>query len=138
MEQKKYVTKKESVTYAVAALGQGLVYSCMSSYITDFYMNVLMLTPWFVIMLMLLARVWDAVNDPLMGMIVDRHTTRWGRLRPYPVFTAIPIAALTILMFLRPIGFEPGSQSKLLYVYVAVVYVLWGMVYTSSDVPFWS
>ena len=138
MEQKKYVTKKESVTYAVAALGQGLVYSCMSSYITDFYMNVLMLTPWFVIMLMLLARIWDAVNDPLMGMIVDRHTTRWGRLRPYPVFTAIPIAALTILMFLRPIGFEPGSQSTLLYVYVAVVYVLWGMIYTSSDVPFWS
>ncbi len=138
MEERKYVTKKESVTYAVAALGQGLVYSCMSSYITDFYMNVLMLTPWFVIMLMLLARVWDAVNDPLMGMIVDRHTTRWGRMRPYPVCTAIPIAALTILMFLRPIGFEPGSQSKLLYVYVAVVYVLWGMIYTSSDVPFWS
>ncbi len=138
MEQKKYVSRRESVTYAVAALGQGLVYSCMSSYITDFYMNVLMLTPWFVIMLMLLARVWDAVNDPLMGMIVDRHTTKWGRMKPYPVFTAIPIALLTILMFIRPIGFEAGSQSKLLYVYVAVVYVLWGMVYTSSDVPFWS
>ena len=73
MEERKYVTKKESVTYAIAALGQGLVYSCMSSYITDFYMNVLMLTPWFVIMLMLLARVWDAVNDPLMGMIVTRQ-----------------------------------------------------------------
>lgn len=138
MEDKKYVPKKESVTYAVAALGQGLVYSCMSSYITDFYMNVLTLNAWFVIMLMLLARVWDAINDPLMGMIVDRHTSRWGRMRHYPVFTAIPIAILTILMFVRPIGFAEGDQSVLMYTYVAVVYVLWGMVYTSSDVPFWS
>ena len=138
MEEKKYVTRKESVTYAVAALGQGLVYSCMSSYITDFYMNVLALNAWFVIMLMLLARVWDAVNDPLMGLIVDRHTSKWGRMRPYPLATAIPIAALTILMFTQPIGFPVGSQSTMLYVYVAVVYVLWGMIYTASDVPFWS
>lgn len=138
MEDKNYVLKKESVTYAIAALGQGLVYSCMSSYITDFYMNVLTLNAWFVIMLMLLARVWDAINDPLMGMIADRHMTKWGRFRPYPVITAIPIAILTILMFLRPIGFPVGDQSTMLYVYVAVVYVLWGMIYTSSDVPFWS
>ncbi len=138
MEEKKYVPKRESMTYAIAALGQGLVYSCMSSYITDFYMNVLTLNAWFVIMLMLLARVWDAINDPLMGMIVDRHTSRWGRMRHYPVFTAIPIAILTILMFTRPLGFAEGDHSTLLYVYVATVYTLWGMVYTSSDVPFWS
>ena len=138
MEQKKYVARKESVIYAVAALGQGLVYSCMSSYITDFYVNVLTLSYWFSIFLMLFARVWDAINDPLMGLIVDRHMTRWGRMRPYPVFTAIPIALLTILMFTHPIGFEHGSHSTGLYIYVAAVYVLWGMIYTASDVPFWS
>ena len=99
-ESKKYVPKKETQAYAIAALGQGLVYSCMSSYITDYYMNVLTLNAMFVIMLMLLARVWDAINDPMMGMIVDRHTTKMGRMRAYPVFTAIPIAILTILMFL--------------------------------------
>ena len=143
MEEKKYVPKKEAVIYAVAALGQGLVYSCMSSYVTDFYQNVLKLTPWFVILLMLLARVWDAINDPLMGMIVDRHTSRWGRMKHYPVFTAIPIAILTILMFTKPLGYAPqagsnGQAPTYVYVFVAVVYVLWGMVYTSSDVPFWS
>lgn len=137
--EKKYVPKKETQAYAIAALGQGLVYSCMSSYITDYYMNVLTLNAMFVIMLMLLARVWDAINDPMMGMIMDRRTTKWGRMKPYPVITALPIAILTILMFVNP-GFETaaGKQTTSLYVFVSIVYVLWGMVYTASDVPFWS
>lgn len=134
---KKYVPKKEVRAYAIAALGQGLVYSCMSSYITDYYMNVLSLNAMFVIMLMLLARVWDAINDPMMGMIVDRRSTKFGRMKPYPLITAIPIAALTILMFVNP-GFDTQNKSIWLYVFVAAVYVIWGMVYTASDVPFWS
>ncbi len=134
---KKYVPKNEVRAYAIAALGQGLVYSCMSSYITDYYMNVLSLNAMFVIMLMLLARVWDAINDPMMGMIVDRRSTKFGRMRPYPLITAIPIAALTILMFVNP-GFDTQNKSIWLYVFVAAVYVIWGMVYTASDVPFWS
>ena len=133
----KIVPKKEVQAYAIAALGQGLVYSCMSSYITDYYMNVLTLNAMFVIMLMLLARVWDAINDPMMGMIVDRHSTKKGRMKPYPLITAIPIAALTILMFVNP-GFDTQNKSIWLYVFVAAVYVIWGMVYTASDVPFWS
>ncbi len=137
MDQKKYVPKGEVKTYAIAALGQGLVYSCMSSYITDYYMNVLTLNAMFVIMLMLLARVWDAINDPMMGMIMDRKATKWGRMKPYPIFTAIPIAALTILMFVNP-GFDTENKSIWLYVFVTVVYVAWGMIYTASDVPFWS
>lgn len=136
-ETKKYVPKKEVQTYAIAALGQGLVYSCMSSYITDYYMNVLTLNAIFVILLMLLARVWDAINDPMMGMIMDRHTTKHGRMKPYPVATAIPIAILTILMFVNP-GFDTDNKSIWLYIFVSVVYVAWGMIYTSSDVPFWS
>lgn len=138
MEEKKYVPKSEVKAYAISALGQGLVYSCMSSYITDYYMNVLALDAMFVILLMLLARIWDAVNDPLMGIIVDRHTTKWGRFRPYPIITALPIAIMTVLMFIPPLGFDISQRSVGMYIYVAVVYVMWGMIYTSSDVPFWS
>ncbi len=137
MEQKKYVPSKEVKTYAIAALGQGLVYSCMSSYVTDYYMNVLALDAMFVILLMLIARIWDAVYDPFIGMAMDRKSTKWGRMKPYPVITAIPIAILTILMFVNP-GFDTKNQSVGLYVFVAVSYVLWGMVYSVSDVPFWS
>lgn len=132
-----FVPKKEVRTYAIAALGQGLVYSCMSSYVTDYYMNVLALDAMFVILLMLIARIWDAVYDPFIGMAMDRKSTKWGRMKPYPVITAIPIAILTILMFVNP-GFDTQNQSVGLYVFVAVSYVLWGMVYSISDVPFWS
>ncbi len=137
MQDNKFVPSKEARAFAIAGLGQGLVYSCMSSYVTDYYMNVLGLLPMFVILLMLLARVWDAINDPMMGMLADRYTTKWGRMKPYPVFTAIPIAALTILMFVNP-GFNLEAKSSWLYVFVAVVYVLWGMTYTVSDVTYWS
>ena len=137
LKNKNFVPKKEAQAYAIAALGQGLVYSCMSSYITDYYMNVLYLTPMFVILLMLLARVWDAINDPMMGMIMDRKSTKWGRMKPYPVLTALAIAALTILMFVNP-GFDTKNQSVWLYIFTAFVYVAWGMIYTVSDVPFWS
>ncbi|MBE6774836.1 MAG: MFS transporter [Ruminococcaceae bacterium] len=137
MDQKKYVPKKEVTAYAVAALGQGLVYSCMSSYITDYYMSVLKLNAMFVILLMLFARVWDAINDPMMGMIMDRVSFKKGRMKPYPVITAIPIAILTILMFVNP-GFDTNNKTVWIYVFTAFIYVAWGMVYTSSDVPFWS
>ncbi len=136
-ETKNYVPKKEVRTYAIAALGQGLVYSCMSSYVTDYYMNVLALDAMFVILLMLVARVFDALYDPFIGMAMDRKKTKWGRMKPYPVITAIPIAILTILMFVNP-GFDTQNQTIGLYVFVGISYVLWGMVYSISDVPFWS
>ncbi|MBQ3151414.1 MAG: MFS transporter [Clostridia bacterium] len=128
-----YIPKKEFRAYAIAAMGQCLVYSCMSSYITDYYMSVLRLSPIFVLLLMLLARVWDAINDPMMGMIVDRHTTKWGRMKPYAAITAVPIGVFTVLMF-----WNPGLENTALYVYSAFIYVMWGMIYTSSDVPYWS
>ena len=130
---KKYVGKKELWMFSLGGLGQGMIYAMMSSYISDYYTNVLQLPLMFVLLLMLLARVWDAINDPLMGMIVDRHTTKWGKLKPYILFAAGPIALLTFLMYL-----SPDLDVKPLMFYSAVIYVLWGMVYTMADVPFWS
>ena len=97
----RYVGKKELWMFSLGGLGQGMIYAMMSSYISDYYLNVLHLTPVFVLMLMLLARVWDAINDPLMGMIVDRHTTKWGKMKPYILFAAAPIAALTAAAWVK-------------------------------------
>ena len=129
--QEKFVESKEFRMFCLAGLGQGMIYSVMSSYISDFYTNVMKLPLIFVLLLMLLARVWDAINDPLMGMIIDRHTTRWGKMKPYIVFMSVPIALLTFLMF-----YYPDLDKTGLMIYAGIVYVLWGMIYTAADVPF--
>lgn len=132
MEAKKYIPKNERMSYCVGAMGQGMIYAMMSSYISDYYLNVLQLAPIFVLLLMLLARVWDAINDPLMGMIVDRHTTKKGKMKPYILYAVIPIAILTILMY-----YAPNIDKTALMIYTAIIYIAWGMVYTMADVPFW-
>ena len=126
------VPQKELNMFAVGAMGQGMIYAMMSSYISDYYVNVLQLPLMFVLLLMLLARVWDAINDPLMGIIADKRTSKRGKLKPYIIYAAAPIAVLTVLMYL-----SPNLQQKPLMIYAAVVYILWGMAYTLADVPFW-
>ncbi len=132
MEQKKYVQKKEMTAFCVAGLGQGMIYALMSSYISDYYLNVLQLSPMFVLLLMLLARVWDAINDPLMGMIVDRSNLKSGKMLPFIRFALIPIAIVTFLMYM-----SPNLDKTEMMIYSAIVYVAWGMIYTVGDVSFW-
>lgn len=132
MEEKKYVPKKELSAFCVAGMGQGMIYALMSSYISDYYLNVLQLAPMFVLLLMLLARVWDAINDPMMGMIIDRSNLKSGKMKPFIRFALIPIAIMTFLMYL-----SPDLDKTQMMIYSAVVYVLWGMIYTVGDVAFW-
>lgn len=133
MEDKRYVSKKELWMYALGAGGQGMIYAMMSSYISDYYVNVLQLPLMFVLVLMLAARVWDAINDPMMGMIVDRRTMKNGRIKPYIIMATPIIAVLTLLMYL-----SPDLDKTSLMIFSAVVYVCWGMAYTMADVPFWT
>ena len=133
MNHTNHVPKKEWMAYCVGALGQGMVYAIMSSYISDFYISVLKLTPLFVLLLMLLARVWDAINDPIMGYIMDHANPKNGKMKPYLIYTPIPIAILTVLLF-----YAPNISDTAKMIYAAVTYVAWGMIYTASDVPFWA
>ncbi|MCD7828498.1 MAG: MFS transporter [Clostridiales bacterium] len=132
-KSERIIPRKEFNMFAVGAMGQGMIYAMMSSYISDYYVNVLQLPLMFVLLLMLLARVWDAINDPLMGIIVDRRTTKRGKMKPYIIYAAAPIAVLTVLMYL-----SPNLSTNALMVYSAIVYIAWGMIYTMADVPFWS
>ena len=134
MENKKYVPTKEWIAYCIAACGQGMVYGIMSSYISDYYLNVLALSPLFVLLLMFFARIWDAINDPIMGYIVDHANPKRGKIKSYLLYTPLPIAILTLLLFNAP---NLGSPAKLM-VYASITYVAWGMTYTACDVPFWS
>jgi sugar (glycoside-pentoside-hexuronide) transporter len=126
------LSKKEIYSFAFAGLGQNLIYNFSATFIMIFYTDVLGLAALSVGTLMLVARVWDAVNDPIMGIIVDKTNTRWGKLRPYLLGVAIPMAVFTILTFLNV---DLPTSSKLIYAYVT--YIAWGMIYTVSDVPYW-
>jgi len=123
----------EQISYYAGSLGSGLIYSIMSTYILDFYMNVAKLNWIFVLALMLLARTWDAVNDPLMGVLMDRLSPKRGKMRSWLFTMPGPIMIFTILLF-----FAPGLAPVMKMVYAAITYVGWGMTFTAMDIPFWS
>lgn len=127
------IPKTEFRAYCIAALGNGMIYGIMSSFISDFYISVLRVGPLFVLLLMLFARMWDAVNDPVMGMIIDHRSLKSGKMKPYIKTAVLPVAVLTLLIFCAP-----NLPIVMKMVYAALTYVLWGMTYTITDVPFWS
>ena len=123
---------KEGFSYSLCGFGQNLICTIIGSYLTVFMTDAIGFKALHVALLMLFARVYDALNDPIMGSIVDRTRTKWGKCRPYMKCMAIPIAIMTILCFLPWYPNNPGGFAA-----VAVMYVLWGMVYTVADVPYW-
>ena len=130
---------RERRSYYIGGFGQGAIYAVMSNYISDFYINVMRLNPMFVFLLTMLSRVWDSVNDPIMGVILDRTQPKGGKMRPYLYVAPWPVAALTILMFMAPnYFFGEHISMAFLMIYATVTYVLWDMIYTVGDIPFWS
>ncbi len=142
----KGVQPKEAVAYSVAGFGQNFICTIIGSYLTIFMTDALLFgavekgTLWktvdgamAVAFLMLFTRIYDALNDPIMGSIVDRTRTKWGKCRPFLKWMAIPIAISTVICFCP--FFK--SESKATFVIISIVYVIWSMVYTVADVPYW-
>lgn len=142
----KGVQPKEAVAYSITGFGQNLICTIIGSYLTVFLTDALlfgslekgelfktMSGATAVALLMLLTRVYDALNDPIMGSIVDKTRTKWGKCRPFLKWMAVPIAISTVVCFLP---FLP-ERSKISFIVVSVFYVIWSMVYTVADVPYW-
>jgi sugar (glycoside-pentoside-hexuronide) transporter len=128
-----YIPKKEKWSFAIAGLGQNMAYGIMSSFLLSFYTDIVFSDAlWVVSVIMIAARVWDAINDPIMGSIVDRTRTKWGKCRPYLLAAPFPIAIFTILIFIAP-----DASLPMRIAYASFTYIMWGMLYTMSDVPFW-
>lgn len=127
------LTVKDFLCYGFGGLGQNIIYNLMSGYLLIFYTDVFKIPASAVGTMFLIAKIWDAVNDPIMGTFADKTRTRWGKMRPYLFISPIPIALITILLFICP---DISTQGKTVYMYVT--YILWGMIYTVGDVPFWS
>lgn len=128
------LTAKEKVAYGLGAVGKDMVYMLSASYILYYYQDILGVSAIAMGIILLGARVFDAFNDPIMGVIVAKTRTRWGKFRPWLLIGTISNAVILYLMFAAP----PSLDGSGLVAYAAVTYVLWGVTYTMMDIPFWS
>lgn len=133
-KEKKFIDK---VWYGTGAVGLDLSYGMFYEKLYYYQTNILRLDTKFLLVLSALARVWDGVNDPMMGSLVDNTNTKFGRYRPWVISGACLNAVVLFLLFFNP-GFSTGAGSIGIYIYSAVMYVLWGMTNTAADIPYWS
>ena len=136
------VQPKEAWSYGITGIGQNFICTVIGSYLTVFMTDALgfnndiklgtLTASVAVAILMLVARIFDALNDPIMGSVVDYTRTKWGKCRPYLLWMAIPIGLLTILCFL-PV--YPRDMEGFLA--CGLIYVVWSVAYTIADVPYW-
>lgn len=124
---------REKICYGVGAIGLDLSYGLFYSYLSYYLSSVLGLKEGFLLLLTPLARIWDGINDPMMGTIVDNTKTKMGKYRPWIVIGAVSNAVVLTLLFT-----SFGMSGTKLYIYIAVMYVLWGMTNTMADIPYWS
>ena len=117
--------------YGMGNFASQLSWTMVSTYLSIFYTDVFGLGTGAVALLMLIAKVWDAINDPMMGTIMERTHTKHGRFRPYIVVGAVFLVIFTVLTFTVP-GF--GGPAKLAYAYIT--YIGLGMSYTMTNVPY--
>jgi len=122
---------REKVSYGFGDLASSMFWKLFSMFLLFFYTDIFGISAAAVGTMFLLTRVWDAANDPLMGMIGDRTNTRWGKFRPYLLFVSVPFAVIGILTFTTP---DLSENGKLIYAYVT--YTLMMMVYTAVNVPY--
>ena len=125
--------KKQFAAYGLGAVGKDMVYALSASYIMYYYQDILGLSASFVGFILMIARVFDAANDPFMGVVVAKTNSRWGKFRPW-LFTGTILNAFVLYALFA----APAVSGKALMIYFAVMYILWGVTYTMMDIPFWS
>ncbi|MDR3345436.1 MAG: glycoside-pentoside-hexuronide (GPH):cation symporter [Oscillospiraceae bacterium] len=129
----------EVLGYGVGAVGLDLSYGLFNTFLMNYFTDVLLIDSVFIGIVAAFSRVWDGINDPMMGTIVDNTRSRHGKFRPWILMGTVLNAVVLALMFANP-GFRIDSQnpSMALWIYASVCYVLWGMSYTLVDIPYWS
>ena len=137
--QTRTYTKKERNMYLTGMLGQNLIYNIVATGLYFYFQNVICLPAMALGWIFALARVWDAINDPMMGTIVDRTRTKWGKCRPYLIIFPAIIGVVTVLAFLNGnyATATSNTQKVLIVAWAAVSYIAWGMCFTVCDIPLW-
>lgn len=126
---------KDKVGYALGDTAGVLLFGVVGAFLQMFYTDVLYIDLSKIIVLMLAARIWDAVNDPLWGAFIDaRKPSKYGKFRPYILWLSVPLAVGGILTFTK----IPGLSENQYLIYAYVTYILYGMMYTGTNIPYGS
>lgn len=123
------LTVMEKIGYGLGEAGSQFSWTMVSSYLTLFYTDVVGLTAPIISLIMLIARVWDAINDPMFGSIAENTHSRWGRYRPYILFGSPILALFNCLTFIN-------LDAPLLWksIWCGITYIGCGMAYTAVNI----
>lgn len=124
----------QKAAFGFGAFGKDVVYMLISSYLLYYYNVVLGISSVFIGTVMMAARVFDAFNDPIMGIIVAKTKTRWGRFRPWILAGTVLNAVTIYALYATPESMGDSAQR----IWLIVFYFAWGITYTLMDIPFWS
>ncbi len=122
---------KEKIGYSIGDFAGSSLWQTMAFFLPVFYTDVFLLPAASVATLFMVVRIFDALNDPIMGAIADRTRSRWGKFRPYLLFGSVPLGLMTAVMFTTP---DLSDSGKLLYAYVT--YFLLLVLYTLVLIPY--
>ncbi len=128
------MNKKTATFFGLGAFGKDLMYA-MSTVLSFYLIDLVGMNPGWIGAMFMVVRIWDAINDPIMGTVVQNTKSRFGKFRPWILIGSLINAVILIFMYWSP-GFDPKTVGA--FVWVTVFYTLWGMSYTLMDIPFWS
>ncbi len=145
MESKSFIERtsglkgKDYLGYAMVDAAGCLVFSLVTTLLQKFYTDIFHLSPSFIMVMFIVARIWDAVNDPMMGRIADTvKPGKGGRYKQWFLYIAFPLAALSILMFVKWPHLGDNGFYTQTAIYATITYILWGMAYTVLQIPYGS
>lgn len=127
---KKQVGWRERVSYGLSDTASNLIFQMITIYLMFFYTDVFGISASTVATLFLVTRILDAFVDPLMGIIIDKTNSKWGKSRPYFLWLGVPFAIIAIMTFYTP---DFGSTGKVVYAYIT--YALLGIIYSGINIP---
>lgn len=130
------ISKRNRFTFGLGTIGRDMIYAIVSMFLLFYLTDVIELptnTMWWIAGIILVARIFDALTDPLMGFIVDNTNSRWGKFKPWLVVGAITSPVFTVLLFT-----DFGLYGTAFIITFAVFYFMWGISYTTHDISYWS
>ena len=135
MKSESKLPVRNYVGYAMGDMAGVLTFGTIGAFLQMFYTDILHISLASITVLMMVARIWDAVNDPMCGALIDsRKPTKYGRFRPYVLYFSVPLALAFIATFYK----VPGLSEKGYLIYAYITYILYGMMYTAVNIPYGS